>query len=314
MARIAHILITSLAAVDAAVLREASNSTDPTEPGSHVWLVFSVCPGQPDPVGTDSVPVLVADPFALDGFAGILAPMHSQYMASDGKNLNRLGQDFYCDATVWTQPPPVGVAPPGYNISGRWVFQTSFPWNLCGAGYGTGPWRGERSAYMKTLISLGPVGVTLFFNTVPTKYAAFPETCGGVSDTPITISSIGQYQPLVLRIFNQPDQWTISIDEKEKGARDLLLAAYAVALVSAAISLLSVFVAFATLVKRGTKSCLSFPTMILTYEGLAAITRAVLYIVAGPLSLGPYNYNGIDLHTDQYLSMVPSPLGVPTTF
>jgi len=195
---------------------------------------------------------------------------------------------------------------------------TSFPFNLCGHGFLTGPWKGDPSLHVKTLIAAGgPIGVTMFFITGPSKWGSFPEECAGISEIPTTSSSFNMFmattdkivfQSYLAQIAGDP-LYTITVDDDDAGL-PMILHSFIVCIFATIICVLCFFLAALTL--RNLPKVISFAGAILLYEGIASIVRATIYIMFQPPN-GPYFYTGVDFVTDQYvLSPITKPLGVPT--
>jgi len=150
--------IVSLCVIILGVSEGALIKTSPSAAtGATMWLAKGKCPGQLDPSGIVA-PILLADPFLFMGMPS--KPLDPKYLTED-KMLTEPARNFFCNVSVWAAQFKLTKA---FTIAGgAWVFQSSLPWNLCGQGFRTGPWKGERSLYMKTMEAMGPKGITLFF-------------------------------------------------------------------------------------------------------------------------------------------------------
>lgn len=274
------------------------------DPGTEVWVVFSGCPGQANPAGTiTNVIAQWADPL-WDYWT-----LPAKYTTSDGKHLNTVGQDYFCNASVWS-----GSHYYVKTLSGRWLFQSSLPWNLCGSGYATGPWKGESSLWIKTIESKGALGLTAFFVSYPTKWGHMPEMCAGIT-MPTTSSSYAQFlgssktvgYKLYLAAAYGMGSPTVTITAGEDLAKDrpVTNAAYAIAVVSALLCIATSIIAGLTL--RRLKVVRSFAAVVLAYELVAGFVKAFLLLVFAPLTFGPTFYNGFNHWQDMVvMSMLPS--------
>jgi len=293
---------------------ESSNTSDPA--GRYLWLAHGRCPGQPSPAGI-TAEVLIVDPFVLDGFAAIVSPLLPIYTSADGYQINSAGQDRYCNASVWMQQ----IAPPGYSVQGRWGFMSSFPWNMCGHGFAAGPWKGDPSLWIKTLEAAGPVGVSIFFQTAPSRYAVFPESCKDVS-IPVTSTSFDYFAATADTIMFQAyfatlafydatgALHTIDVDKEEEAGTPIMFDAMVVGFIAAIICICTSILAADTL--RKLKSFASFAAVILLFECLASLPRATINIIAHP-PVGPYFYTGGGFITNNFFWGIMKPLSVPST-
>ena len=86
---------------------------------------------------------------------------------------------------------------------------------------------------------------------------------------------------------------------------------YAVGVLSAVVCLTSTFLGLQGVAKLQNKS--SFAALILGYESIAAIFRALLLLTSAPVGWGFAFYNGLGTNTLNHMSTIMGPLGLPTT-
>ena len=187
-------------------------------------------------------------------------------------------------------------------IKGAWIFQSSYAYNLCGMGYGTGIWK-SMSMYMKTLEAEGAVGSTIFMATTPSRYMNCAELCQGVR-MPVTSSSLAHYHlnypggSLILKVLGAQKagkKMLIAIPSMDWKAGPYYAWGYAVGVLSAVVCLTSTFLGLQGFAKLQKKS--SFAAFIMAYECIAGFFRALLLLTSAPVGWGFAFYNGLGTNT-----------------
>lgn len=281
------------------------------DPGASMWMAHGGCPGQKSPVGL-TVPIIVADPFLILGMP--TKPLAAKYVSPDGRHLLASAQEFFCNASVWSSAFKLSKF-----LKGTWIFQSSYAYNLCGMGYATGVWK-SASAYMLTLEAMGSAGTTVFMNSQPSRYMNCAELCQGVK-MPTTVSSLALFHlkypggSLLLKALGSQlkgKPFFISIPAENFNGKAFYAAGYAVGVVCAVIVLISVGLAIQGLIKLQNKK--SFSALILAYESVAGLFRALLFLTSAPVGWGYAFYNGLGTNTLNHMQTLLGPLGIPTTF
>jgi len=291
----------------AAYLKLSSN-----DPGAYFKTSFSRCPTVASPVGLTKV-VLTADSFLARGFP--TTPIASNFLTSDKAHLSAAGQDTLCNASKIPLP-----------MKGKWVFQTSLAYNLCGVGYGiTGVWKGDRSMWLKTLEATGAAGTTIFLQTIPEKWGGVVEACTG-NAMPVTTSSIIHYHQVPMKTGGKAASFLIKPNIMLKMKKPMLVSfpgeeneeagfyagSYAIAVVSGVIAIATSLLSVVTLLRSQKKATLF--GVVLAYESIAGIVRGVILFLAGPLTYGPAVYTGVTAENTIFFVTLLGPLGTPSTF
>ena len=100
---------------------------------------------------------------------------------------------------------------------------------------------------------------------------------------------------------------TIPADEDLSKDRTVMNSAYAIAVLSAMVSVLSTVTALVTLFKLKMRP--SFAAAVLLYETFAGLARAFLLLMFAPMTFGPTFYNGMSHFQDMVTNMLLSPVG-----